>query len=30
MTINGQKKGARGAREFASFIREQGWDAIRG
>jgi len=30
MTINGQKKGARGEREFASFIREQGWDAIRG
>ena len=28
--LHGQSKGARGEREFASYIREQGWDAIRG
>lgn len=28
--MNGQNKGARGEREFASYLREQGWDAIRG
>ena len=28
--LHGQNKGARGEREFASYIREQGWDAIRG
>jgi len=30
MTVNGQNKGARGEREFASYLREQGYEAIRG